>query len=254
MTGVLTGVPPATGWYPDLLARGLVDTTTDGRWTPLRVVAHLAEPIAGWDAHHGHLDGPLSWGAFLAWQAAHGRHSLPAAGPDQVVDFDLPLAAWTRPAPGTVHPLAVNGDGDVWGWACSAAAYNPAALTRVEVRRKPATGAMARYAPDRKHHISTGPLKARDGVVPAVLAPRVEWWALGDPSAVRDLLGRVTHLGRHTRHGHGRVLRWDVAEDAAAREKWRRRVFPDPAGSPDTVRAPYHHQSRRMPCSSTAHG
>lgn len=77
---------------------------------------------------------------------------------------------------------------------------------------------------------------------------------LGRPDDVRDLLARVTHLGRHTRHGHGRVLSWDVLEDGTAREKWRRRVFPDPTGAPDTVRAPYHHPSRRMPCSSTALG
>uniref|UniRef100_UPI001EF4566D hypothetical protein n=1 Tax=Frankia sp. CIT1 TaxID=2880974 RepID=UPI001EF4566D len=170
------------------------------------------------------------------------------------VDFVLPLATWTRAAPGPVHPLAVNRAGDAWGWACSAARYTPAAQARVEVRRKPAAGPMSRYAPDRKHHVATGPLKARDGLVPAVITPEVIWWALGDPGMVCDLLDRVTHLGRHTRHGHGRILAWDVTVDEKARGRWRERVWPDPAGAPDGIRAPYHHSSRRMPCSLTARG
>src|SRR5690606_10071565 len=154
------GASPATGWHPHLLTSGPVDTTDDSRWAPLRIVAHIAEPIAGWDTHRGHLDGPLSWGAFQAWQATHGRHTLPPPGPDSVVDFALPLATWTRPAPPAAHPRTLNHAGDVWGWACSAADYTPAAHTKVEVRRRPAAAEMARWATDRKHHVSTGPLKA----------------------------------------------------------------------------------------------
>ncbi len=230
----------------------VTDTSGDGGWEPLRITAMMAEPIAGWDAHGGHLDGPLSWGAFLAYEATHGRHSLPAMGPDSAVDFALPLATWTRPAPDSVHPLAINAAEEVWGWACSAARYETTAMTKIEVRRKPAAEAMARWTKDRKHHIATGPLKARDGVVPAIVTPEIVWWALGAPDMIRDILARVTHLGRHTRHGHGRVLSWDVTVDEAARERWQRRVWPDPAGASEGIRAPYHHPSRKMPCSSTA--
>jgi CRISPR type IV-associated protein Csf3 len=242
-------------WHPALVGPNEVTDTTGGNdWTPLRVAAHVGEPIAGWDAHRGHLDGPLSWGALVAWEEVHGRHSLPPMSPDSAADFALPLATWTRPAPGPVHPLAATCAGDVWGWACSSAHYDVAAQTKVEIRRKPAAEAMARWTKERKHHISAGPLKARDGLVPAVVTSRVEWWCLGEPDAIRNLLDRVTHLGRHTRHGNGRVLSWEIAEDNAAREQWRQRVFPDPAGAPDAIRAPYHHLSRRMPCSSTACG
>lgn len=228
----------------------LTDSTGENRWTPLRVVARLADPVAGLDTHQAHLDGPLSWAAWQAYTAVHGRHALPPMGPDSVADFALPLAVWTRPAPGPVHPLAQTGDGQVWGWACSAAVYETAALTRIEIRRKPAAEAMARWTADRRHHLATGPLKAREGVVSAVLTRHITWWCLGEPDPVRDLLARLTHLGRHTRHGHGRVLDWEVTVDEAAWERWQQRVWPDPAGTPDTIRAPYHHPSRRMPCTA----
>jgi hypothetical protein len=227
------------------------DTTGDDIWQPLRVTATLAEPVAALDLHAAHLDGPLSWGAFQLWQQTHGRHSLPPMGADSCVDFSLPLATWTRPAPDGAHPLTLTPDGQVWGWACSAAVYTPAAHTKVEIRRKPADRAMGRWAADRKHHVATGPLKARDGVVPAVVTREIVWWALGLPNPVRETLQPVTHLGRHTRHGHGQILSWAVQVDEAARDLWQRRVFPDPHGTPNTIRAPYHHPTRRMPCTQT---
>lgn len=232
-----------------IVAPGTVaDTTGDGAWTPVRVVAHLAEPVINLDAHRAHLDGPAAFGAWLQHVAEHGHDSLPPMG-HSVVDFDLPLATWTAPAPGPVHELARAADpAQVWGWACSAAIYPDPAWTVVEVRRRPEEQAMHRYAPDRKVHLAAGPLKARNVAQPAVLTQAVTWWALADPGRLRALLDRVPGLGRLTRHGNGRVARWEVIPDPDAATRWRQRVWPDPAGVPDTIRAPYHHQTRRMPC------
>lgn len=227
----------------------IVDTTTDSRWTPVRVTAHLAEPIINLDGHACHLDGPAAFAAYLAYTDRHGHHSLPPMGRDSVVDFALPLATWTAPAPGPVHQLArAATPGHVWGWACSAAAADPAAWTVVEVRRKPNSEAMHRYAPDRKVHLATGPLKARNAPHPATIVRTITWWALADPDRLHALLSRVPGLGRHTRHGNGRVHRWEVTPDPRAATLWRRRVWPDPDGTPDTIRAPYHHHTRLMPC------
>src|SRR5690606_30994329 len=111
--GGLTHVEPRT----------IVDTTTDSRWTHVRATAHLAEPIINLDGHACHLDGPAAFAAYLAYTDRHGHHSLPPMGRDSVVDFALPLATWTAPAPGPVHQLArAATPGHVWGWACSAAA------------------------------------------------------------------------------------------------------------------------------------
>lgn len=227
----------------------ITDTTGDPRWEPVRVVARLGEPVIGIDGHGMHLDGPVSWGAYQEWVAEHGHDALPAMSDNAAVDFALPLATWTAAAPEGVHDLARAADpGQVWGWACSRAHYTAAGHTTIPVRRRPAVDEAARYATDRKWHLSAGPLKARDTPHPAVLVDQVTWWALADPEALQHLLGRVHALGRHGRHGHGRVLAWTVTVDEAARTRWRERAWPDPGGLPDGIRAPYHHRTRRMPC------
>lgn len=226
----------------------VTDTTGSPRWEPVRVVAHLAEPVINLDAYRIHLDGPAAFAGYLQHVDVHGHHSLPLMGHGQAVDFDLPLATWTALAPSEVHDLARAADpGQVWGWACSAGVYEDPQWTVVDVRRKPDAEAMHRYAPDRKVHLASGPLKARNVAQPATLVREIVWWALADQAALQSLLDRVPGLGRLTRHGNGKVLAWDVVRDEDAHTRWRERVWPDPAGQPEKIRAPYHHHSREMP-------
>ena len=94
-----------------LVASGTArDTTGSPRWVPVRVVAHLAEPVLNLAAAPIHLDGPAAFGGYLAHVSTHGHHTLPKMGRDSAVDFDLPLATWTAPAPGGVHELARAAD------------------------------------------------------------------------------------------------------------------------------------------------
>lgn len=227
----------------------VADTTGDPRWEPVRVTARLAEPVLGLDSHAAPLDGPVSWGAYLEFVSVHGHGALPAMTDDHAVDFALPLATWTAPAPEGVHELARAADRSrVWGWACSRALYPQPEYTTVPVRRRPAADEAARYTTDRKWHLAAGPLKARDTPHQAVLVREIVWYALGDPEGLQHLLGRVHGLGRHTRHGHGSVLTWEITVDPAARERWRDRPWPDPTGHPTGIRAPYHHPTRKAPC------
>ena len=113
------------------------------------------------------------------------------------------------------------------------------------MRRRPDTDVMARYAPDSKHHLSAGPMKARDTPLPATLVREVVWYALADPEPLRALLDRVWSLGRLGRHGHGRIQSWTVAEHDD-REAWRDRVMPHPDGTVQGIRAPYHHPLRKV--------
>lgn len=210
------------------------DTTGDAAWQPVKVTAYLATPPVGIDAHHLHLDGPVSWGAWQQYLHAHGHDALPPMTPDRAVDFLLPLATWA--AHGT------------WGWACSRAHYTPHGYTTGAVRRRPAVDEMARYATDKKHHLSAGPMKARDTPLPITLVTEATWWALADPEPLHTLLTEhVWSLGRHARHGHGRIQRW-IVEPHGDREAWRDRIMPDP-DSPvrDGIRAPYHHPTRQVP-------
>jgi len=227
-----------------ILAEPVADTTTDPRWQPVRVTAHTGEPIVGLSTNALHLDGPLAYAAWLDHVTEYGHDSLPPLA-EAATDFMLPLATWT-----TQHPTR---DGDtVWGWACSRAHYQDPAHTVVDIRRRPETEVMARLGHDAKHHLSAGPLKARDRPIEAVITLELHWWALADPDPLRTLLTRVHAVGRHTRHGNGRVLSWTVAIDPDARLRWRDRTWPAAGGQPDSIRAPYHHPSRRMPCSQQA--
>jgi CRISPR type IV-associated protein Csf3 len=117
----------------------------------------------------------------------------------------------------------------------------------VKVRKRPETAAAARYARDRKWDAGSGPLKAWDVPMGAVLAREVTWDVLCDPAALRVLLGRVRGIGRKHAHGWGRVREWRV-EPHQDRDAWRDRVMPLEGGAPGAIRAPYWHPSRRMPC------
>lgn len=224
------------------------DTTTDSRWTPVTVVATMAEAITGLGTNPMPLDGPLSWCAAQAALAA--GVSLPPVGKEWTADLVLPLATWTappsRPDP---DPRLLAADGQrVWGWACSRAEYVPVAHTVTQIRRRPAAAEMARYTQDRKHHSGLGPYKARDTTMSATLVQEIRWHALADWDGLATLLEHLTHLGRATRHGNGRILRAEIRPGVG---DWTIRPWPDPNGGPGSIRAPYHHHTRRMPCSST---
>ncbi|MBX6386623.1 MAG: hypothetical protein IRZ07_27220 [Microbispora sp.] len=208
------------------------DTTADPRWQPVKVVAHLATPVINLDTHPMHLDGPVSWGAYIAYTAEYGHCALPPMSPTQVVDFTLPLATWQ------MH--------GAWGWACSRAVYDPVGYTTLAARRRPAVDEMARYTSDKKHHLAAGPMKARDTPLAATLIDTVTWFALADPEPLASLLDRVHTIGRHGRHGHGRVHAWEVLPHDD-RDAWRDRVLPHPDGVPQPIRAPYHHPTRKVP-------
>lgn len=226
------------------------DTTDDPRWTPVTVVARMTEPVVELDTNPLLLDGPLSWCAYLA-AAARGA-AVPPVGTTWAADLAVPLGTWTAPADGrSHHPRLAAADPDrLWGWACSRALYTAACRTAVQLRRKPATHEMTRLTDVAKFHVGQGPHKARNLTVSATWAPEIRWHALADPDRLTDLLGHLTHLGKFTRHGWGAVASVEVVADGR-RDRWTDRPFPDPDGTPGTVRAPHHHVSRRALCSST---
>lgn len=237
-----------------LVAPGaVVDTTGDGGWTPVRVTARFAQPIVGLPRDPMHLDGPLSWAAYLDAVECEDRATLRLPPMREWAhDFTMPLATWTgpctRPDP---DPRLLAADGvSVWGWACSAARYGVVRHTAARIRRRPAVDQMVEWTSADRYHPALGPRRAADVPHQAVWVDRVEWCALADPARLRVLLCRLTHVGRLARHGWGQVLGWDVVVDGAARGGWRWRWFPAAGGVPGTVRAPYHHGSRRMPCAA----
>lgn len=192
---------------------------------PLTVTARLSTPIVGVDRHPVMLDAPLAW-AYA--ERAKGRgEALPPLTASYAADFPLPLER--------------HDAGDTWVWCTSQGRMAIRAWTGVQVRRKPATDAMSRYAPDRKHHAGLGPYKARDTTLSAVLADEIVWEALvTDKDELCDLLGHVVNLGGRHRNDFGHVSEWHIAASATP-DGWRDRPMP-----PDhPARAPYWHPSRK---------
>lgn len=228
----------------------VTDTVTEPGWTCVRVEARFAEPVIGLPKDPMHLDGPLSWGAYQDAIATGDRATvrLPPMG-EWAHDFILPLATWigpcTHPAP---DPRLLAADGtSMWGWTCSRAQYEVVQHTAAQVRRRPPVNQMARWTSAPRYHPALGPRRAANMNHQGVWIHGARWWALAEPARLQQLLGRVTHVGRLARQGWGRVLSWTVAEDPMATSLWRDRWFPAVGGPLATVRAPYHHQSRRMP-------
>lgn len=232
------------------------DTRADPRWRPLEVVATLSEPLVYFDDGL-HLDGILGWAAVQQYKEERGR-GVGHCKPGWLGDLDLPLARWAVPAPRPqrYHSWMMTRDHEhVWGWCASGVlGLERTAVGRVEIRKRPETTEMARWTEASKHQLGTGPLKAYDLSLPALTVRELRWSALGDPSGVRELLERVTHVGKKCALGMGKVAEWSVREAAddwsIAREGKLTRRMPDPTGKSGlvaAVRAPYQDPNRRMP-------
>lgn len=215
------------------------DTRSELVWQPMRVRARMQEPVVA-ARTEVHLDGVLSWGAFVAYEREHGRGSLPPMTSKQCVDFDLGLATWAH--------------GDVWGWCASAVRWPDEVLRGTDyVRRKPPLDEYVRHTQAKRTDIGVGPAKAHNKPVPVTFAQHVEWYALGDVSYVRRILDDVRAIGKLVGHGHGTVIEWIVEpfehDWSIERDGKLMRRMPSGWGGRESthwgaVRAPYHHITR----------
>lgn len=199
---------------------------------PLTVTARLDTLSVGLGRRPLMLDGPLAWA--YSQRALSTGEQLEPITEAHAMDFPLPL-----------ERVDVAG---TWVWATSQADLDIAAHAAIQVRRKPATQAMARYSTDRAHHSGLGPYKARDATLPAEIVLTATWHVLcTDRGDLEDLLRMVTHLGARHRNGQGHVATWDIDEGEDV-DAWRRRPMPSQSGPVMGIRAPYWHPSRRSPC------
>lgn len=194
---------------------------------PITVTASLIEPIVDADR------APILLDSILAWAESQRRGLGQLSASQEPVDLMLPLARWQV--------------GDMWGWCASRATYTVTRHTAGQIRRKPATGAMARYTTVGKHHLALGPHKARDTTVEASWVDRLTWRCLAtDRPALETLLMSVTHIGRSRNIGYGRVDRW-VVEPSTDTDGWADRPLPGD-GPARRIRPPYWHPAGRVPC------
>lgn len=216
--------------------------------TPLRVRAYPAGPVVTYGDGLP-LDGPLAWACFDALDDA-ARDALPPISGPVAVDFDLPLARWGD------YPSGL------WGWRCSWACMDVRGETRAEVRKRTIADEAIQWARDNSLPVSAGRFKPCDLAYPAVIAPTITWYAVGDLDAVQRLLDRVPAIGKSTNKGYGKILRWEVTHCPINRAlvdeegELMRALPPALADALVTssapyiprahgIRPPYHHASRR---------
>lgn len=70
---------------------------------------------------------------------------------------------------------------------------------------------------------------------------KLEAWCVGDIDLLENLLapesGWITHVGKRTRVGHGRVRTIQIEEDEEALKKWKLRVIPWPEAGYEPIQA-----------------
>lgn len=224
---------------------------------PLRVYCDLAEPVV----YFGDgmcFDGLLAaaWFRDLPYALTSTWASATREEP-WIPDLDLPLSRWAVPYAGPCDPRLKDDSGRVWGWCASAVHAEWLVHTKVEVRKRVPVDEMQRWSDAGDVDVSSGRYKASDLKLPARVARRLEWYAVGDGKAIeRVLTEHVTAVGRKVGQGNGRVLRWRVEDwphDWSV-SRGGRLTRPMPQGyAPGPVqvrgvRALYWHPSRQIRC------
>lgn len=216
---------------------------------PLLVTARLGDRVV-YSGDYLHLDGILSYGAYLAMSRAE-RAGLPDLAEDWAADMDLPLARWACDPVGDFDHRLLDDSGQLWGWSASVELGSWESQSQASYRKRPPLDRMVRYAKDATVQIGTGALKAYDLAFPAVFAREQHWRCVGDAAGVRELLSRVAAIGRKHNTGYGTVLEWLVEDDPS--DALLPRVYPETIGvgmagehtrRPARIRPPYHHRSR----------
>jgi len=222
----------------------------DAPHAPLRVAARLAgSHVPGVDGAL-HLDGVLSAAAL-------------DAGPGGAITVRLP-ERFAVPLP--LMLLWASPDGDPL-WAATdfrpAIDGHGAGAGAGEIyihRRYPADRAALADRPS----VLTAAGRHKDVRLPIAVAavPELEAWCLGLEREMRELVGRISHLGRKGSIGQGRVLAWTVEPAPAVDPAWilERRMVPLAALGPDVPVAagriaprgawtpPYWDAARHAPC------
>jgi hypothetical protein len=167
---------------------------------PFRVRAYTPAGFAAADPWSPALDGILAY-QVLREQLGEEAFALGQTGHLPVVDPDLPLLREAEEESGQ------------WWWCCSAPRYTAAGVWLRYYHRRFDAHFAEQYTAARKVLTSAGPFKQYRVPSRVVLAPVVEWHAIGDPDAVARLLRGVSHIGAGRGRGLGRVVRWEVQLD-----------------------------------------
>lgn len=190
--------------------------------TTLRITAELMNGLAYVPGEYISLDGPLLYAVTLE-RIGHAMFGDPPSK-DQ-------LARETA-EPDPAMPLDVHRAGDTWCYACSSAETGPHyGTTMTHWNKRIDDGLLVPMVQDgtvdmgRKGKVQINSAQYKSYHMPIWTEHVLElvWYARSaEPQRLARLLGEhVHHIGRHRNTGHGRIIRWEIAEaDDAPADRW----------------------------------
>lgn len=203
--------------------------------TPLKITFELDTPMVR-SGYPIHLDALVAYAQTQSRLAGYAPEEEPP-GSIRTLAEDLPLGKseqdgeWVWQASALVPERFGEKSVRMWTRKTDVADYAERVLkAHIEIgaRTQSALEKRAPYAG--KIDTARGLLKAMFEFYPAEEVFSLSAWCIGDIDLLEPLLapesGWITHIGKRTRIGHGRVKSMTITEDAAAHENWKRRVLP----------------------------
>lgn len=139
--------------------------------------------------------------------------------------------AYTLPGEYTVNgvstlPLEITHPGrKLWYYNCSWAQWPSHAVEGLDYWNKRFDNSLASLVDFEgkrgKVIIEQGEYKAYRMPVYYRAALYIDWWCVGDKSEIEHLLATVTHIGKKTAQGWGRVMEWAILSAPADYSIWR---------------------------------
>jgi hypothetical protein len=166
----------------------------------LQITAYLSSPIAVYDDWTPQLEGVLIY-QFLSNLGLSSPNPTPAqvAETKEILDKNFPIKKHLE------HGF----------YYCSSPVYSYKEEQQSRTRK--------RWTPDQDGHINWGKRKAKfstsEGAEKSYdlplflrLTPRIDWFCVGNPVEIKNLLNYITGLGKKRAQGFGQVYSWKITE------------------------------------------
>jgi CRISPR type IV-associated protein Csf3 len=177
------------------------DFAGDNDMQPLTITCHLMSGFCANDPYTPAIDGILGY-ALRKTQLDEEQFAL-----DTARYYELPAVEGL--------PLAVEHYQDDWWYQCSLPIYKDQSVFNRHIHRRFNVVEAETIVPDAKVIQATkGPYKNGRFLLQQHIVDKVFWHVVGDAERIIALLnGHITHLGKRTAAGFGRIRRWDITAD-----------------------------------------
>ncbi|EMO43790.1 putative CRISPR type AFERR-associated protein Csf3 [Leptospira santarosai str. ZUN179] len=91
---------------------------------------------------------------------------------------------------------------------------NPVSVNVEYIQKRFESSSSLLVAPENRRSLLTasGPYKSKRSPITVRGIEQIAWFAHGDIKGIKDILSRVSSIGKHVNIGYGRVYKWEVEE------------------------------------------